>query len=49
MFMPGFGIGEFLTMLIVVALSLALPVAILFGLYKIHIRLKNIEELLKKN
>lgn len=49
MLMPGFGIGELLTMLIAVMFSLALPAAILFVLYKIYIKLRNIEEHLRKN
>ncbi len=45
----GFGIGELLVSFIVVALSLALPIAIVFLLYKIYAKLKDIEEQLKKN
>ena len=49
MFTTDFGIVEFLVTFIEVAFSLALPVAFLFVLYKIYIKLKNIEEHLKKN
>lgn len=45
----GFGIGELLVSFIVVVLSLALPLAILFLLYKIYVKLKDIEEQLKKD
>lgn len=45
----GFGIGELLTSFVVVAFSLAIPLGILFLLYKIYVKLKSIEELLKKN
>ena len=44
-----FGIGEFFVSFLVVVLNLALPVAILFVLYKIYTKLKTIEELLKKS
>ncbi len=44
----GFGIGELLVSFIIVVLSLALPVAIVFLLYKIYVKLKDIEEQLKK-
>ncbi len=43
------GVGEFLVVFVVAMLSLGLPVAILFLLYKIYVRLKGIEEQLKKN
>ncbi len=43
------GIPELLIIFIVAILSLALPVGILFLLYKIYARLKGIEEQLKKN
>jgi hypothetical protein len=46
---PGFGIGELLVSFIAVAFSLALPLGIIFLLYKIYMKLKNIEEQLKKN
>ena len=49
MITPGFGIGELLVSFIAVAFSLALPLGIVFLLYKIYIKLKNIEEQLKKN
>jgi len=49
MITPGFGIGELLVSFIAVAFSLALPLGIIFLLYKIYIKLKNIEEQLKKN
>ena len=49
MIAPGFGIGELLVSFIAVAFSLALPLGILFLLYKIYIKLKSIEEQLKKN
>ncbi len=45
----GFGVGELLVSFIVVVLSLALPLAILFLLYKIYVKLKDIEEQLKKD
>jgi hypothetical protein len=44
----GFGIGEFLVSFVAVALGLALPVAIVFLLYKIYVKLKDIEEQLRK-
>ena len=49
MITPGIGIGELLVSFIAVAFSLALPLGILLLLYKIYIKLKNIEEQLKKN
>jgi hypothetical protein len=49
MITPGFGIGELFVSFIAVAFSLALPLGIVFLLYKIYIKLKNIEEQLKKN
>lgn len=49
MITPGFGFGELLSTFIVVVFNLALPLAILYLLYKIYIKLKNIEEHLKKN
>lgn len=49
MMISGFGPGELLIMFIVVVLNLALPLGVLFVLYKIYVKLKNIEELLKKN
>ena len=49
MMMPGFGIGELFVSFLAVAFSLALPLGIVFLLYKIYIKLKNIEEQLKKN
>ena len=49
MITPGFGIGELLVSFIAVAFSLALPLGIIFLLYKIYMTLKNIEEQLKKN
>jgi hypothetical protein len=49
MIAPGFGIGELLVSFIAVAFSLALPLGILFLLYKIYTKLKSIEEQLKKN
>ncbi len=45
----GFGVAELLVSFIVVVLSLALPLAILFLLYKIYVKLKDIEEQLKKD
>ena len=47
--MPGFGTGELFVSFVAVAFSLALPLGIVFLLYKIYIKLKNIEEQLKKN
>ena len=44
-----FGIGEILISFITVAFSLALPLGILFFLYKIYVKLNSIEEQLKKN
>jgi hypothetical protein len=49
MITPGSGIGELFVSFIAVAFSLALPLGILFLLYKIYIKLKSIEEQLKKN
>jgi len=49
MISTGFGIAELLVSFIVVALSLALPLAIVFLLYRIYTKLKDIEEQLKKN
>jgi preprotein translocase subunit SecD len=46
---PSFGLMEIIFGLIAVTLSLALPLAILFFLYKIYIKLKSIEEHLKNN
>ena len=43
------GIVELLIIFIVAVLSLALPVAVIFFLYKIYARLKGIEEQLRKN
>jgi hypothetical protein len=49
MITPGFGIGELLVSFIAVAFSLALPLGILFLLYKIYTKLKSIDEQMKKN
>ena len=49
MITTGFDIGNLVSSFIVVAFNLALPVAMLFLLYKIYVKLKNIEEALKKN
>ncbi|HLO15926.1 MAG TPA: hypothetical protein VK206_13920 [Anaerolineales bacterium] len=49
MMIPGFGVGELIVSFIAVAFSLALPIAILFLLYKIYVKLKSIEEHLKKS
>jgi len=46
---PGFGIVEAMVSFIAVAFSLALPLGILFLLYKIYTKLTSIEEQLKKN
>lgn len=46
---PGFGLMEIIFGFIAVTISLALPLAILFFLYKIYITLKSIEEHLKSN
>ncbi len=43
------GIVELLIIFLITVINLALPVAILFLLYKIYTRLKGIEEQLKKN
>lgn len=45
---PDFGITQFIVSFIEVAFSLALPIAILFILCKIYVRLKSIEEYLSK-
>ena len=44
-----FGIAELLVSFLVVGFSLALPLGILFLLYKIYEKLKSIEEHLRKN
>ena len=49
MMTPGFGIAELLTTFVVVIFNIALPLAILFFLYKIYVKLQKIEELLKRN
>jgi len=49
MITPGFGIGELFVSFMAVAFSLALPLGILFLLYKIYTKLKSIEEQIKKN
>lgn len=49
MITPGFGIGELFVSFVAVAFSLALPLGMLFLLYKIYTKLKDIEEQLKKN
>jgi hypothetical protein len=49
MILSGFGVGEILISLIAVMFSLALPLGILFLLYKIYVKLKSIEEHLKSN
>jgi hypothetical protein len=49
MITTGFGVGELVSSVILVALNLALPGAVLFLLYKIYVKLKSIEEHLKKN
>jgi hypothetical protein len=46
---PDFSLGQLLTAFFTAAFSLALPLGVLFLLYKIYIKLKNIEEQLKKN
>lgn len=46
---PGFGVIEVVVSFIAVAFSLALPLGILFLLYKIYSKLTSIEEQLKKN
>jgi hypothetical protein len=48
MITPGFGFGEFISSFISVVFSLALPIGILFMLYKIYVKLQRIEEHLKK-
>ncbi len=47
--MVNIGLGEVFVIFIVTVLSLALPIGILFLLYKIYLKLKSIEEQLKKN
>ncbi len=47
--MVNIGLGEVFVIFIVTVLSLALPLGILFLLYKIYTKLKDIEEQLKKN
>lgn len=49
MMTTGFGLGELLIGFIVVVFNLALPLAILFLLYKIYLKLQEIEKYLKKN
>jgi hypothetical protein len=49
MMFPGFGIGELFISLMAVAFSLALPLGIIFLLYKIYIKLKSMEDQLKRN
>lgn len=46
---PGFGVIEAVVSFIAVAFGLALPLGILFLLYKIYSKLTSIEEQLKKN
>lgn len=46
---PDFGITQFIVSFIEVAFNLALPIAMLFILYKIYVKLKSIEEHLKQN
>jgi hypothetical protein len=46
---PSFGILEIIISFIVVVFSIALPLGIIFLLYKIYNKLKSIEEELKKN
>jgi hypothetical protein len=46
---PSFGIMEIMVSFIAVVFSLALPLGVLFLLYKIYDKLKSIEEQLKKN
>ena len=46
---PDFGMTQFIVSFIEVAFNLALPIAILFMLYKIYVKLKSIEEHLKQN
>ncbi len=47
--MVNIGLGEVFVIFIVTVLSLVLPLGILFLLYKIYLKLKSIEEQLKKN
>ncbi len=44
----GIGVAELFVMFIVAVLGLALPAAVLFLLYKIYVKLKDIEKQLKK-
>ena len=47
--MVNIGLGEVFVIFIVTVISLAFPLGILFLLYKIYVKLKSIEEQLKKN
>jgi len=49
MMVPGFGIGELIVSFLVIVFSVALPLGVLFLLYKIYTKLSNIEKLLKKD
>jgi hypothetical protein len=49
MIAPGFGVGELLSSFLVVAFNLALPLAGVLLLYKIYIKLKNIEDHIKNS
>jgi hypothetical protein len=49
MITPGFGFGELLNSFLVVAFNLALTLAGVCLLYKIYIKLKNIEDHIKNN
>ncbi len=46
--MMGIGIVELFVIFIVAVLGLALPAVVLFLLYKIYVKLKDIEKQLKK-
>ncbi len=45
----GIGVVELFVIFLVAVLSLGLPLAVLFLLYKIYVKLKDIEEQLRKN
>ena len=47
--MPGLGLGELIVSAFVVVVTLAVPLAILFLLYKIYKKVRNIEEQVRKS
>ena len=46
---PGIGIVELIVSFLSIVFSVALPLGVLFLLYKIYTKLSSIEQLLKKN